>query len=95
MATGFDPEAEQEVDFARYVRMLARRWWLVLIGVVVGAVIGYLVSLGGAKLYNATATPGTCRTVASNADGTDATLPASSDETWNAVRPTITASVPL
>jgi hypothetical protein len=56
VATGFDPEAEQEVDFARYVRMLARRWWLVLIGVVVGAVIGYLVSLGGTKLYSATAT---------------------------------------
>lgn len=56
MATGFDPEAEQEVDFARYVRMLARRWWLVLIGVVVGAVIGYLVSLGGAQVYSATAT---------------------------------------
>ena len=53
---GFDPEAEQEVDFARYGRMLARRWWLVLVGVVVGAVIGYLVSLGGAKLYSATAT---------------------------------------
>ena len=56
MATGFDPEAEQEVDFARYGRMLARRWWLVFVGVVAGAVIGYLVSLGGTKLYSATAT---------------------------------------
>ena len=56
MATGFDPEAEQEVDFARYGRMLARRWWLVAVGVVAGAVIGYLVSLGGTKLYNASAT---------------------------------------
>ena len=56
MATGFDPEAEQEVDFARYGRMLARRWWLVAVGVVAGAVIGYLVSLGGTKLYSATAT---------------------------------------
>ncbi len=53
---GFDPEAEQEVDFARYGRMLARRWWLVAVGVVAGAVIGYLVSLGGTKLYSATAT---------------------------------------
>jgi uncharacterized protein involved in exopolysaccharide biosynthesis len=53
---GFDPEAEQEVDFARYARMLARRWWLVAIGVVVGAVIGFLVSLGGTKLYSATST---------------------------------------
>ena len=56
VATGFDPEAEQEVDFARYGRMLARRWWLVAVGVVVGAVIGFLVSLGGAKVYDATAT---------------------------------------
>jgi hypothetical protein len=53
---GFDPEAEQEVDFARYGRMLARRWWLVAIGVVAGAVIGFLVSLGGGKLYSATST---------------------------------------
>lgn len=53
---GFDPEAEQEVDFARYGRMLARRWWLVAVGVVAGAVIGYLVSLGGTKVYSATAT---------------------------------------
>jgi hypothetical protein len=53
---GFDPEAEQEVDFARYGRMLARRWWLVAVGFVAGAVIGFLVSLGGTKLYSATAT---------------------------------------
>ena len=53
---GFDPEAEQEVDFARYGRMLARRWWLVAIGVVAGAVIGFVVSLGGTKLYSATST---------------------------------------
>jgi capsular polysaccharide biosynthesis protein len=53
---GFDPEAEQEVDFARYARMLARRWWLVAAGLVAGAVIGYLFSLGGAKVYSATAT---------------------------------------
>jgi hypothetical protein len=56
VATGFDPEAEQEVDFARYGRMLARRWWLVAAGVVVGAVVGYLVAVGGAKVYSATAT---------------------------------------
>jgi len=53
---GFDPEAEQEVDFARYGRMLARRWWLVAVGVVAGAVIGYFLSLGGTKLYSATST---------------------------------------
>ena len=53
---GFDPEAEQEVDFARYGRMLARRWWLVAVGFVAGAVIGFLVSMGGTKLYSATST---------------------------------------
>ncbi|HEU5477305.1 MAG TPA: Wzz/FepE/Etk N-terminal domain-containing protein [Gaiellaceae bacterium] len=53
---GFDPEAEQEVDFAKYVRLLAIRWWLLAAGVVAGAVIGYLISLGGTQVYSATAT---------------------------------------
>jgi uncharacterized protein involved in exopolysaccharide biosynthesis len=53
---GFDPEAEQEVDFAKYVRLLAVRWWLLAAGLVAGAVIGYLVSLGGSEVYSATAT---------------------------------------
>jgi capsular polysaccharide biosynthesis protein len=53
---GFDPEAEQEVDFARYGRMLAARWWLLAAGLVAGAVIGYLVSIGGTQVYSATAT---------------------------------------
>ena len=53
---GFDPEAEQEVDFARYVRLLGVRWWLLAAGLVVGAVIGYLVSLHGNQVYQATAT---------------------------------------
>jgi len=53
---GFDPEAEQEVDFARYVKLLGSRWWLLAAGLVLGAVIGYLVSLGGNQVYSATAT---------------------------------------
>jgi capsular polysaccharide biosynthesis protein len=53
---GFDPEAEQEVDFARYVRLLGARWWLLVAGLVVGAVIGYLISLGGTQVYSGTAT---------------------------------------
>jgi capsular polysaccharide biosynthesis protein len=56
-ARGFDPEAEQEVDFAKYVRLLAVRWWLLAAGLVIGAIIGYIVSLGGgAQVYSATAT---------------------------------------
>lgn len=53
---GFDPEAEQEVDFAKYGRLLAVRWWLLAAGIVAGAVIGYLASLGGTQVYSATAT---------------------------------------
>jgi hypothetical protein len=53
---GFDPEAEQEVDFAHYVKLLGARWWLLAAGLVAGAVIGYLVSLGGSQVYSATAT---------------------------------------
>jgi capsular polysaccharide biosynthesis protein len=52
----FDPEAEQEVDFGRYVRLVAARWWLVAAGLILGAVIGYAVSLGGGQRYEATAT---------------------------------------
>lgn len=57
MTTGsFDPEAEREVDFSRYVRLLAVRWWLLGAGLVLGAVIGYAVSLGGSQVYQASAT---------------------------------------
>ena len=51
-----DPEGEQEVDFGRYVRLLATHWWLLVGGLVVGAVIGYAVSLGGSQTFKATAT---------------------------------------
>lgn len=55
-AGGFDPEAEQEVDFSRYVRLLVVRWWLLAAGLVVGAVIGYAVSLSGSQVFKASAT---------------------------------------
>jgi capsular polysaccharide biosynthesis protein len=53
---GFDPEAEQEVDFAKYVRLLAVRWWLLAAGLVAGAIIGFLISLGGNQVYSASGT---------------------------------------
>jgi hypothetical protein len=53
--TTFDPEAEQEVDFGRYWRLIVARWWLVLAGFVIGAVIGYSLSLGGSQVFKATA----------------------------------------
>jgi hypothetical protein len=53
---GFDPEAEQEVDFGRYWRLIGARWWVVAAGLVLGAIVGYAVSLGGSETYRATAT---------------------------------------
>ena len=32
----FDPEAEQEVDFGRYWRLSAARWWVVAAGLIAG-----------------------------------------------------------
>jgi uncharacterized protein involved in exopolysaccharide biosynthesis len=49
-------DAEQEVDFGRYWRVIASRWWLVLGGLVAGLIIGYLVALGtNSTSYKATA----------------------------------------
>jgi capsular polysaccharide biosynthesis protein len=52
----FDPEAEQEVDFGRYWRLLAARWWVPAAGLVIGAVVGYLIALGGNQVFKGTAT---------------------------------------
>ncbi|MBV8480705.1 MAG: hypothetical protein JOY72_10435, partial [Actinobacteria bacterium] len=43
-----DPEAEQEVDFGKYWRLLAARWWAPVGALVLGAIVGYAVALGGA-----------------------------------------------
>ena len=51
-----DLEAEQEVDLSRYWSAIVARWWLLLVGLLVGALIGYLVSLGGKQVWNANAT---------------------------------------
>jgi uncharacterized protein involved in exopolysaccharide biosynthesis len=48
-------EAEQEVDFGRYGRALAARWWLVAGGLAAGILIGLLLSLGGTTFYRAQA----------------------------------------
>jgi uncharacterized protein involved in exopolysaccharide biosynthesis len=49
-------EAEQEVDFGRYWWAIVARWWLIVLCVAIGVVIGYLVSLGGGRLYQARTT---------------------------------------
>jgi hypothetical protein len=51
-----DLEAEREVDLGRYLDSLVARWWLPLLGLVVGVVIGYLIALGGKDVYRAQAT---------------------------------------
>lgn len=49
-------DAEQEVDFSRYWWAIVARWWLIVLCVAIGVVIGYLVSLGGGRLYQARTT---------------------------------------
>jgi len=49
-------DVEQEVDFRRYWTALATRWWLPVLGLVLGAIVGYAVSLGGNQVYKAQAT---------------------------------------
>src|SRR3954469_6810456 len=56
MSAPIDPEAEQEVDFGRYWRLIGNRWGVPIAGLVVGAVVGYLIALGGNQVYKATAT---------------------------------------
>jgi uncharacterized protein involved in exopolysaccharide biosynthesis len=50
-----DLDAEAEVDLGHYGHALLARWWLLLAGLVVGAILGYLSTLGGAQTYRAQA----------------------------------------
>jgi hypothetical protein len=50
-----DPDAEQEVDLGRYWSTIVAHWWLPLLGLIVGAFIGYLISLGGKQVWKASA----------------------------------------
>ena len=49
-----DLDAEQEIDLGRIWRATIARWWLPVLGLVAGAIIGLLVSLGGGKQWKAT-----------------------------------------
>jgi len=55
-ARGFDPEAEQDVDLRRYLGLLFRRWWVIAVGFVLGAVVGFAIVVGHGQTYQATAT---------------------------------------
>src|SRR5919201_2067963 len=50
-----DLDIEQEVDFGRYVRIVAARWWLLVLGAIVGALIGLAVATAKGRPYEATA----------------------------------------
>ena len=49
-----DPDAEREVDLRSAWTRITRRWWLPVAGLVVGAVLGVLVSVGGGEVFRAT-----------------------------------------
>jgi hypothetical protein len=49
-------DAEEELELGRYWGAVVARWWLPLAGLVAGVVVGYLLSLGGHKVYEAKAT---------------------------------------
>jgi hypothetical protein len=51
-----DLDAEQEVDLGRYWSAIVARWWLPVLGLIVGALIGYVISLGGKEVWKANAT---------------------------------------
>jgi len=51
-----DPGAEQEVDLGRYWSAVVARWWLPVLGLIAGAFIGYVISLGGKEVWKASST---------------------------------------
>ncbi|MFL5926226.1 MAG: hypothetical protein ACJ77E_04760 [Gaiellaceae bacterium] len=49
-----DLDAEREIDLARWRRALVALWWLPVAGLVVGGILGVLVSARGSQTYKAT-----------------------------------------
>ena len=48
-----DPDAEREVDLRSVWERIAARWWLPVLGIVLGAILGFALALGGGKVYEA------------------------------------------
>jgi hypothetical protein len=48
-------DAEREVDFAGYARAIAARWWLLVLGAVLGGVIGFLLGRAEGSTFQAQA----------------------------------------
>ncbi len=52
----YEPDEEREIDFGRLGRSIVRRWWLVLAAVLLGALAGYVTSVGGGDVFVARTT---------------------------------------
>ena len=48
-------EGEADVDLGRHVAAVATRWWLVVLGLVLGVLVALLASVGGKDVYRASA----------------------------------------
>ena len=48
-------DAEQEVELGRYWSAIVARWWLPIVGIVAGAIVGILVQVGSSQTWTATA----------------------------------------
>ena len=48
-----DLDAEQEVDLRSVWERIAARWWLPVLGTVLGLLVGFALALGGGKVYEA------------------------------------------
>ena len=49
-----DPDAEREVDLRSAWTRITARWWLPIAGLVIGAILGVIVSVGGGEVFKAT-----------------------------------------
>ena len=53
--SGVDPDAEREIDLRSGWERITARWWLPVGGLVLGAILGVLVSVGSGDVYRAQA----------------------------------------
>lgn len=53
MSAVTDAGAEREIDLGRWKQAAVERWWLVAGGIVVGAVVGAILSLAGGSVWSA------------------------------------------
>ena len=56
VSPAYERNEEREIDFGRLGRAIVRRWWLVVAAVLLGALAGYLTSLGGGDVFVARTT---------------------------------------